>query len=324
MSPTSRPIACIALPLDGELRARVEDACDVRWLAPDVAREELLTAVADAEGLLVINHTPVDDALLAAAPKLRVVSGYGVGYDRVDVAAASRRGVAVCNTPDVVTEPVVNLTIALILAASRRLLENAAYTRGGGWAGRERPPAHGVELRGKTLGIVGFGRIGSAVARRIAPFGMDVLYSDPVRPADPGEARYAALEELLAAADFVSLHTDLNPSSRHLIGARELARMKPSAWLVNTARGPVVNQAALTEALRSRRIAGAALDVLEREPPAPDEPLLREPNVIALPHAGTATVETRAAMASLCVDNLLAVIQGEKPPACVNPGVLAP
>lgn len=320
----TKPIACVSLPLSGALRERVEAACEVRWLPPNVARDELLAAIVDAEGLLVINHTPVDDDLLAAAPRLRVVSGYGVGYDKVDVPAATKHGVAVCNTPDVVTEPVVNLTIALILAASRRLLENAAYTRSGGWAGRERPPRQGMEVRGKTLGIVGLGRIGSAVAERIVPFGMEVLYYDVVRPADPGAARYAELEELLGAADYVSLHTDLNETSRHLIGARELAQMKDSAWLVNTSRGPVVDQSALVEALRSGQIAGAALDVVEQEPPAEDEPLLQEPNVIILPHVGTATVETRAAMAELCVANLLAVLQGGDPPACVNRDVIRP
>jgi glyoxylate reductase len=319
-----RPPCCIALPLARDLRERIEAETEPTWVRPGAA-DELASALIHAEGLLVSNQVVVDDALLRSAPRLRVVAGFGVGYDRFDVASATKRGVAVCNTPDVVTEPVVNLTIGLLIALSRRLLENSRYALGGAWSRREAPPAAGVELRGKTLGIVGLGRIGRRVAERALPFGLRVVFHDvfDTAPPDAPPVPFRSLADLLAESDFVSLHTDLNPSSHHLIGERELAAMKPTAWLVNTSRGGVVDQRALSAALREGRIAGAALDVLEQEPPDQDDPLLGLPNLLALPHIGTATVETRQAMAKLCVENLLAVLRGDPPPACVNPEVLA-
>ncbi len=288
-------------------------------LDPRAPADAVAAALRDAEGVLLSNQQRVDEALLARAPRLRVVAGVGVGYDRFDLAAATRRRVAVCNTPDVLTESVVNLTLGLLLALSRGLLANERYAREG-WARREAPPGLGFELAGKVLGIVGYGRIGRGVARRAQPFGLRLLWSDVFDrlPADAPPAEFRSLDALLAEADIVSLHVDLNPTSHHLIGAKQLARMKRSAWLVNTSRGPVVDQPALARALREGAIAGAALDVLEEEPPRADDPLLGLANVLVLPHIGTATHETRYAMRELAVRNLLAGISGERPPSCVN------
>jgi len=320
----SRPKACIHLPLAKDLAERVEAACEARHLRFGAPREELLAALADVEGLLISNQVYVDESVYDAGPRLRVVSGFGVGYDRFDVDGATRRGIAICNTPDVVTVPVADMTIGLIIALSRRLFQNEAYSRSGGWARREPPPAAGFDLAGKTLGVVGFGRIGKEVTRRVQPFGVRVVFNDLFEepPADAPRIPYRPLDALLGEADIVTLHVDLNPTSYHLIGARELGLMKPTAYLINTSRGPVVDRPALTAALREGRVAGAALDVLEKEPPDPDEPLLAFPNLLSFPHIGTATTETRRAMAELCVSNLLAVLEREPPPACVNPEVL--
>jgi phosphoglycerate dehydrogenase-like enzyme len=320
-----KPRVVLALPLEPELEARIEERCQVARLDPRASPAELAAALREAAGILLSNQRAVDAALLGTAPRLRVVAGIGVGYDRFDVAEATRRGVAVCNTPDVLTESVVNLVLAMLLALSRRLFENQRYAQGGGWARREPAPEPGFELAGKTLGVVGFGRIGREVTRRAAPFALRTLWNDvfDALPAGAPAAEYRRLDALLSESDLVSLHVDLNPTSHHLIGARELARMKRTAWLVNTSRGPVVDQPALTEALRRGTIAGAALDVLEHEPPRPDDPLLALPNVLVFPHIGTATHETRYAMRELAVRNLLAVLAGTRPPACVNPEALS-
>jgi phosphoglycerate dehydrogenase-like enzyme len=319
-----RPKACIHLPLAKDLAAHVDAGCEARHVAFDAPREELLTALADVEGLLVSNQVPVDGALYDAAPRLRVVSGFGVGYDRFDVEEATRRKIAICNTPDVVTVPVADLTMGLILALTRRLFDNEAYSRGGAWARGDRPPRFGFDLGGKLLGVVGFGRIGKEVTRRAQAFGMRSVFNDLFQEPPPGAppSPYRALDELLREADIVTLHTDLNPTSYHLIGERELGLMKPTAYLINTSRGPVVDQPALIAALRKGKIAGAAVDVLEKEPPELDEVLVALPDVLTFPHIGTATRETRRAMLELAVRNLLAVLQREPPPACLNPEVL--
>lgn len=319
-----RPKACIHLPLAKDVAARVDAVCEAHHVPFGAPREELLAALTDVEGLLLSNQIYVDGSVYDAGPRLRVVSGFGVGYDRFDIEEATRRGIAICNTPDVVTVPVVELTIGLILALSRRLFQNEAYPRSGGWARRERPPAPGFDLSGKTLGVIGFGRIGTELTRRVQPFGMRTVFNDLFQepPADAPRSPYRPLDALLGEADIVTLHVDLNPTSHHLIGARELGLMKPTAYLINTSRGPVVDQPALVAALQEDKIAGAALDVLEKEPPDPDEPLVTLPNVLTFPHIGTATRETRRAMLELSVNNLLAVLQREPPPACVNPEVL--
>lgn len=321
----ARPKACIQLPLDEELTKRVDAVCEARHLPWNAPRAELLAALADSEGLLLSNQMPVDGTLYDAAPRLRVVSGFGVGYDRFDVEEATRRGIAICNTPDVVTNAVVELTFGMMLALARDLFANEAHSRSGAWARHGRPPKLGFDLRGKTLGVVGFGRIGKAVTRRAHAFGMRTLFNDVFTEPPPGapESPYRPVDALLAEADIVTLHPDLNPTSYHLIGARELARMKPTAVLINTSRGPVVDQPALVDALQKGTIAGAAVDVLEQEPPDAAEPLVTLPNVLSFPHIGTATRETRHAMLVCSVENLLAVLQGETPAACVNPEVLA-
>jgi phosphoglycerate dehydrogenase-like enzyme len=320
----ARPKACIHLPLAKDVAARVDAVCEALHVPFGAPREELLAALADVEGLLLSNQIQVDGSVYDAGPRLRVVSGFGVGYDRFDVEEATRRGIAICNTPDVVTIPVADMTIGLIIALSRRLFQNENFVRSGGWARHEGRPALGFDLDGKTLGVIGFGRIGTEVTRRAQPFGMRTVFNDLFREAPPGapSSPYRPLDALLAEADIVTLHVDLNPTSFHLIGARELGLMKPTAYLINTSRGPVVDRSALLTALQEGAIAGAALDVLEKEPPDPDDPLVTLPNFLGFPHMGTATRETRRAMLELSVDNLLAILQRQTPRACVNPEVL--
>jgi glyoxylate reductase len=299
----------------------LRERCDVELVRPGA---RLQSALESADGLLCSNLLTIDDALLASGPNLRVVSNVGVGFNNVDLEAAARRGIIICNTPGVLNDAVADLTIGLMIAFSRRLLDNAAFVRGGQW-GSSAPPPLGFDLKGKTLGIIGMGRIGVAVAQRARVFGMDVRFHDVFQepPAEAAYCAYCSLETLLSESDILSIHTNLTPENHHLISHREFSLMKPSALLVNTARGPVIDEAALVDALREGKIGGAALDVLEQEPPDPRNPLLTLPNLIALPHIGSATVETRAAMLDLAVRNLIAALHGEAPPACVNPEVLS-
>lgn len=317
-----KPAVCIALPLADEAMARIAAECRVSVIPPRPA-DPPPPEISGAEGLLCAAPYTISKALLDAAPRLRVVSNFGVGFDNVDVAEMDRRGIAVCNTPGVLSGAVADLTLGLIIAAARRLVDHAVFVRERRW-GNAAPAPLGVDLAGKTLGIVGLGRIGRAVARRARGFDMRLVYHDTFT--EPGDAdrdcAYRTLDDLLRESDFVTIHTNLTPETRHLIGARELALMKPTAYLVNTARGPVVDQAALAGALKAGTIAGAALDVLEVEPPPSDDPILDAPNAIILPHVGSATAETRAAMLEMAIDNLLAVLRGEEPRACVNPGTL--
>jgi len=321
---SSLPVACVAIQLPPAVQAALSEVADLRFLDPNSGAEQIRGTLADGEALLCSALFPLPAEILAMAPRLRVVANFGVGYNNVDLAEAARRGIAVCNTPDVLSAAVADLTLALILAASRRIIENYDYVRRGEWASRQPAPPLGFDLAGKTLGIVGFGRIGREVAVRARAFGMHVSYFDVA--GDAGDewswCQRESLHDLLSESDIVSVHVNLTPLSHHLIGAIELGLMKPSAWLVNTSRGPAVDQAALVSALKTGQIAGAALDVLETEPPDANDPILSLPNVIALPHVGSATVETRAAMLDLAVRNLRAVLAGERPPACVNPEVL--
>jgi lactate dehydrogenase-like 2-hydroxyacid dehydrogenase len=272
--------------------------------------EELREHAADAEGLLTLLTDTVDEDLLAAAPDLRAISNYAVGTDNVDLEAATRRGIAVGNTPDVLTDATADLALALLLALARRLAEGERDVREGQWVTWEPDRALGAEVTGATLGIVGFGRIGRAVARRAEGFGMEVLHT--------ARSGGVALEELLERSDFVSLHCPLTEETRHLLDDAAFARMKPTARLVNTARGPVVDPAALERALRERAIAGAALDVTEPEPLPADHPLLRAPNLLVVPHVGSATVRTRHRMTEIAVANLLAALAGEPMPHQAN------
>ncbi|HXH22886.1 MAG TPA: D-glycerate dehydrogenase [Dehalococcoidia bacterium] len=311
--------------LPEETLARLGTVCAprLRQAAGPLTRAELLESLSGAVGLLCGNSAPLDAQFFASVPPpLRVIAQVGVGYDNVDLAAATKAGIVVTNTPNVLTEAVADLTLGLIVYVCRNLGAFSAYAKTG-W-GRAAPPAFGVDVHGKTLGIIGLGRIGRAVARRAQAFRMRVLFHDLFRepPPEAPFAEYREKADLLREADIVTLHVDLNPSTRGFIGERELALMKPTAYLINTSRGPVVDQAALTRALEGRRIAGAALDVLEKEPPDPEEPILRLDNAFILSHIGTATVETRQAMIDLAVDNLIAGISGHVPPTVVNTDVI--
>jgi glyoxylate reductase len=276
-------------------------------------RERLLAGVAEAEGLLALLTDSIDAELIAAAPRLRAISNYAVGTDNVDVGAASARRIPVGNTPEVLTDSTADLAVALMLAAARRLAEGERIVRAGEWRSWEPSFLLGRDLHHATVGIVGPGRIGRAVARRLEGFGCRVLFA--------GRGERGALEALLAEADFVSLHAPLTPETRGLIGESELRAMRSTAYLVNTARGPLVDPAALERALREGWIAGAALDVTDPEPLPGDHPLLAAPNLLVVPHLGSATHRTREAMAEIAVDNLLAGLAGEPMPHCVNPEV---
>src|SRR4051794_5111675 len=256
-----------------------------------------------AQGLLSLVTDAVDAELLAACPELKAIANMAVGTDNIDLEAAAERGIPVGNTPDVLTDATADLAFALLLALARRIPQGAAQVREGRWRTWEPAADLGADLAGATLGIVGRGRIGDAVARRAEGFGMEVLASSR-RSGVP-------LDEMLDRADVVSLHCPLTPETRHLIGDAALARMKPSALLVNTARGGVVDQAALRRALIEGEIAGAALDVTAPEPLPADDPLLEAPNLIVVPHVGSATVRTRAKMAEMAVENLLAALAGD-------------
>ena len=321
-----RALVYLTFPVPDDVLARIEAECATVPFGErgKPAKPDLLAAVSDIDGVLGTTRVPFDEEVFAAAPRLRVVSNFGVGYDNIDVAAATRHGVLVCNTPGVLSDAVADLTLGLIVALARRLIDSERSVREGQW-GRGAAQL-GSDLKGKTLGIIGLGRIGREVARRAQPFGMQVCFHDQFREpgADFAYCLYRDLDDLLREADFLSLHVNLSDETRHSIGARELALMKPTAYLINTSRGQVIDQPALAEALRNGTIAGAALDVLEREPPAEDDPILGAPNVIVLPHIGSATRETRRAMLDLAVDNLLAALRSERPPCVVNPEALAP
>jgi glyoxylate reductase len=284
--------------------------------------EVLRARAAPADALITLLTDQVDAGLLDACPRLRVVANMAVGYDNLDVAELTRRGIPAGNTPGVLTESTADLAWALILAASRRLVEGAKAVVSGQWLTWEPSFLLGQELYGAVLGIVGMGRIGQAVARRAGGFDMRVLaWSRQPKPMpDLGVAMsWVGLDEVLASSDVVSLHCALTPETHHLIGAAQLARMKPSAVLVNTARGPVVDQVALAQALRTGRIAAAALDVTEEEPIPLDDPLLGLPNCLVVPHIGSATIQARSRMADMAVDNVLAGLAGLPLPTCVNP-----
>ena len=276
-------------------------------------RAELERGAAAAEGLLSLLTDTVDAELIAAAPRLLAISNYAVGTDNVDVDAATARGIPVGNTPDVLTDSTADLAVALMLAGARRLAEGERSVRAGEWRTWEPARMLGRDLNRATVGIVGAGRIGRTVARRLEGFECRVMLA--------GRGDRAALEILLRESDFVTIHCPLTPETRGLIGAAELGAMKRTAWLVNTARGPIVDHAALERALREGRIAGAALDVTDPEPLPADHPLLTAANLLVVPHIGSATHRTREAMAEIAVDNLLATLAGERMPHCVNPEV---
>jgi glyoxylate reductase len=297
--------------------SRLREACEVDYADTSTAmpRDEFLRRLRGKRGVVCVLANRLDaEAFDAGLPTLRVAANIAVGFDNIDVAAARDRGIVVTNTPDVLTDSVADFTMGLLLALTRRIAEGDRLVRNGGWTGWALDFMLGVELRGRLLGIVGFGRIGRAVADRARAFGMRVIATPPrdgdERPG-PGVA-FHSLDDLLAHADVISLHVPLLPETRHLIGARELAAMKPGAILLNTARGPVVDEAALVDALRGGRLAGAGLDVYEREPEV-HAGLLGLDNVVLAPHLGSATIETRTAMADLAARNVIEVLAGRPP-----------
>lgn len=306
-----RIVSTAALPAD--LAALVGG--EVELIAPAagaVPLASLARELATADALVPLLTERVDAAVLDAAPRLRIVANYAVGFDNIDVAAATARGVCVANTPDVLTEATADLTFALILAAARRLGEGERLVRGGRWTGWAPDQLLGVDVHGRTLGLVGYGRIARAVARRAAGFAMEVLYTT--------RGGGVALDELCARADVISVHCPLTPQTRGLFDAARLARLKPTAILVNTARGPIVDEAALAAALAAGRLAGAGLDVFAEEP-AIHPALLACERVVLAPHIGSATTTARRRMVELCASAVRAVRSGEQPANLVNPEV---
>ncbi len=303
----------------------ITDACRAEvWddlLPPPQA--EILRRVRGVDGLLCLLTDRIDSGVLnAAGPGLKVISNCAVGVDNVDVDEATRLGIPVGNTPGVLTEATADHTFALLMAAGRRILEGSQQVHSGGWKTWSLDGLLGVDIAGATLGIIGFGRIGQAVARRASGFGMRVLYTDPASHSDDGmAAQKVTLETLLGEADFVSLHCPLTPETSNLINRRSLALMKPTAVLVNTSRGAVIDQQALYEALEEKRIFAAALDVSDPEPMPDDDPLLSLQNCLVTPHIASASRSTRMAMSSMAAENLIAGLKGLPLPNCVNPQV---
>ena len=323
-SPRPRVFVSRIIPDEGLTAIRA--ACDMDLWEDDLPppRDELLRRVAGCDGVLTLLTDRVDNELLdAAGPQLRVVSNYAVGFDNVDMAACARRGIPVGNTPGVLTETTADLAWALLMAAARRLPEGDRYVRAGQWKTWGPLLLLGPDVHGATIGIVGFGRIGQAVAHRAQGFGMEILYHDvqhlPAEVTEPLGATYLPLEELLARSDYVSLHVNLSEVTRHLINAESLSWMKPTAVLVNTSRGPVVDQAALAAALRDGVIWAAALDVTDPEPIPMEDPLVGLDNCLIVPHIASASRDTRGKMAEMAAANLLAGVRGEPLPTQVPP-----
>lgn len=302
------------------------EACDAEvWegeLPPP--REVLLEKVKGKDGLLSLLTDKVDAELMDTAGTLKVISNYAVGYDNIDVRAATERGIPVGNTPGVLTDTTADFAFTLLMAVARRVVEAVDYVRAGKWKTWGPRLLLGQDVHGATLGLIGFGRIGQAMARRARGFDMRVLYYD-IRRNEKAEAELGAtfvdMDTLLRESDFVSIHTDLNETTYHLIDAEAFDKMKPTAILINTARGPIVDPQALAEALEKGKIAGAGLDVTEPEPINMDSPLLKFPNCVIAPHIASASVATRGLMARMAAENLLAGLRGERLPNCVNPEV---
>jgi glyoxylate reductase len=312
------PIVCTAIPLSDYARERLEGNVQIRDVTGRKSGE-LPAGIEEAEGFLCGAPYMMGNDILDAAPHLRVIANHGVGFDNVVVDELNKRGIVCCNTPGVLNGAVADLTLGLMVGLARRMIDHNSFVGAGQW-GNSTPAGLGFDLAGKTLGLVGFGRIGRTVAKRARGFDMNIVFHDQFT--DPGEdddCKYLPLDDLLAQSDFVSMHTNLSPETTHLISTRELGIMKDSAFLINTARGPVVDTEALAVALNNDVIAGAGLDVIEAEPPVGNEAILSAKNTILLPHVGSATVETRQAMLQMALDNLLAVLGGNEPRACVNP-----
>jgi glyoxylate reductase len=315
-----------SLPTDAVTRARTGADVDVNEADAPLPRNELIRRLQGRQGLVCMISEAVDEELLASCPDLKVASNVAVGFNNIDVAAATRHGVVVTNTPDVLTETTADFAWTLLMAISRRVVEADRYVREGKFDQWKNMLLLGGDIHGKTLGIVGFGRIGRAMAKRAQGFGMRVLYQDAVAadPATERELRASRTDitTLLKESDFVTLHTPLLPETRHLINAQSLKTMKKTAYLINASRGPVVDEAALAQALKEGWIAGAGIDVFEDEPRI-HPGLMGLTNAVLAPHIGSASWETRLQMANLAVDNCLAVLEGRTPPTPVNAEALA-
>jgi glyoxylate reductase len=307
-------------------RQILQKTCEVEyWAKPErPRREEVLRRVQDKDGLICLLTEKVNEDLLRAAPKLRIASNVAVGFDNIDVAACTKRGVAATNTPGVLDETTADFAWTLLMAVARRLSEGEALARSGNWKNWDLDQLVGTDVWGKTLGIVGFGRIGRAVARRARGFQMKVIYTDAVRAPEAVEkelkAQFQEMDALLGESDFISVHVPLLPDTRGLFNAPKFQRMKPTAFLINTSRGPVVDEAALVEALQNGKIAGAGLDVYENEPFI--HPGLKRANVVLAPHIASASLETRTKMACIAAENVVALFAGQRPPNILNPEVL--
>jgi len=307
-------------------RQILQEVCDVEfWTKADrPPREELLRSIKNKEALICLLTEKVNEQLLQAGPRLRIASNVAVGFDNIDVAACTARGVVATNTPGVLDETTADFAWTLLMAVARRLSEGEALARSGNWKGWDLDQLVGTDVWGKTLGIVGFGRIGRAVARRASGFQMKVIYTDAQRVPEAVEkelnAEFREMNALLAESDFISAHVPLLPETRGLFDAAKFSRMKPTAFLINTSRGPVVNEAALVAALEDNKIAGAALDVHENEPFI--HPDLKRANVVLAPHIASASLETRTKMACMAAENDVALFTGQRPRNMLNPEVL--
>ncbi|UAL46769.1 D-glycerate dehydrogenase [Sutcliffiella horikoshii] len=314
----TRPYVFITRKLNEELFAPLMEIADVKMWDSDsepVPREMLMKEAQKATALLTMLSDKVDEELLKSAPNLKVVANLAVGYDNIDVKVASERGVTVCNTPDVLTETTADLTFALMLATARRITEAQEFVKEGRWQSWSPFLLAGVDVHHKSIGIVGMGKIGQAVARRARGFGMEILYHNRNRHLEAEQelgAAYRNFEQLLEESDFVVCLTPLTDATRHLFDYDAFKRMKKSAFFINVGRGQVVDEEALIAALNHNEIAGAGLDVFYEEPIASDHPLHHFPQVVAIPHIGSASVETRTTMIKLCRDNIVAVLQGNK------------
>jgi glyoxylate reductase len=309
-----------------EAREILETACDVEYWTIDERppRDEVLRRVKEKEGLVCLLTEKVNDELLRVASKLRIAANVAVGYDNIDVDTCTKRGVVATNTPGVLDETTADFTWTLMMAVARRLPEGEQLARSGNWKGWNLDQLCGADIWGKTLGLVGFGRIGRAVARRALGFQMKVIYTDAVKAPEDVEkslnAEFRDMNALLAESDFISLHVPLMTETRGLFDSPKFYRMKPTAFLINTSRGPVLEEAALVAALDAKKIAGAALDVYENEPFI--HPGLKRANVVLAPHLASASLETRTKMAVMAANNVVARFTGQMPPNILNPAVL--
>jgi glyoxylate reductase len=322
----AKPKVLATRPLFPAAQEILNAACEAEyWTKPErISKEELFSRIRDKEGLVCLLTEKVNLELLNAAPKLRIAANVAVGFDNIDVAACTKRGVVATNTPGVLDETTADFAWTLLMAVGRRLVEGDTLARSGNWTGWDLDQLVGTDVWGKTLGIVGFGRIGKAMARRAIGFQMKVIYADAARASEAMEkdlnVEYRGMASLLAESDFVSVHVPLLPETRGLFDAARFYTMKPTAYLINTSRGAVVDEAALVQALESRKIAGAALDVFENEPFI--HPGLKRPNVVLAPHIASASIETRTKMACMAAENVVALLKGQRPPNVLNPEVL--